>query len=79
MSDDPIIGLFAEVLVLPRGVLNDESTPENTPQWDSLAAMNLVAAIEDKFGVELSTKEIMSMRSIGLVRRVLRSKNVVGV
>lgn len=38
--------------------------------------MHLVAAIEERFGVRLSTKEIMGMSSIGLARGVLRGKNI---
>jgi acyl carrier protein len=45
-------------------------------QWDSLAAMKLVSAIEEKFKIRLSTKEIMKMSTIGLARKTLRSKNV---
>jgi acyl carrier protein len=36
--------------------------------------MNLVIALEAAFDVRLSTKEIVSMRTVGLVRKVLRNK-----
>lgn len=75
MSDD-LIQLFSEVLNVPVEKLNDDSSTENTRQWDSLAAMHLVAAIESRFNVTLSTKEIMKMSSIGLARKVLKEKNV---
>jgi acyl carrier protein len=71
-----LISIFAEVLNVPETDLCDDSSPENTPQWDSLAAMHLVAAIEEGFQVELSTGDIMVMRSIGLAREVLRKKGV---
>lgn len=67
---------FSEVLGVPVEKINDATTPENTPEWDSLQAMNLVVAIEEAFGVKLSTREIVSMRSVGLVRKVLRSKGI---
>ena len=68
--------IFAEVLRLPVENINDNTSPENTPQWDSLQAMNLVLAIEDEFQIQLTTKEIVSMRSVGLVRKVLLTKGV---
>ena len=71
---DTLIGLFAEVLNLDPSSLNDESAPDNVPEWDSLAAMMLVSAIEDRFQVQLSTKEIMKMSSIRLARQTLLSK-----
>jgi acyl carrier protein len=67
---------FSEVLGIPIGKINDATSPENTPEWDSLQAMNLVVALEEAFNIRLSTKEIVSMRSVGLVRKVLRSKGL---
>ncbi|OQW93748.1 MAG: hypothetical protein BWK79_09505 [Beggiatoa sp. IS2] len=73
---DRLIELFSEVLDIPPERLNNESSPDNIKEWDSLAAMNLVALIEDTFAIELTTPEIMKMRTIGIVRKVLRDKGV---
>lgn len=73
---DTLLALFADVLEMDASKLNDQTSPDNTPQWDSLAAMGLVAALEDKFSVQLSTKEIMKMTTIGLARETLRAKGV---
>ena len=76
MADDKLLPLFSEVLGVPVSELNDDTSPDNTAQWDSMRAMELVAVIEDTFDIELSTKEIMKSRSIGLVREMLRGKNI---
>ena len=68
--------VFSDVLGLPVGTISDETSPENTPKWDSLQAMNLVVALEGTFKVRFSTKEIISMRTVGLVRKVLRAKGI---
>lgn len=68
--------VFSEVLGIPAESINDETSPENTPVWDSLNAMNLVSAIEGAFNVRLSTKEIVSMRTVGIVRKVLKAKGI---
>ena len=73
---DRLVMLFAEELGVDVGVLSEGSSPENVPQWDSLAAMRLVARIEEEFNTRLSTKEIMKMRTIGIVREVLHGKGV---
>jgi acyl carrier protein len=73
---DALIQLFAEVLHVDPSKLDDESSPENVKEWDSLAAMELVAAIEEKFKVQLSTKEIMKMSTIGRARKALQGKSV---
>lgn len=73
---DKLIDLFADELDVEPSELSDESSPDTVENWDSLAAVRLVAAIESEFDVRLSTKEMMKMRSIGIARLVLREKNV---
>ena len=73
---DKLIALFSEELGVPQASLSDVSSPDSIEQWDSLAAMRLVAAIEADFNVRLTTKEIMKMRTIGIARAVLKEKGV---
>ncbi len=73
---DKLIDLFADVLEVEASSLNDESSPETIESWDSLAAMHLVAAIEETFDTQLKTKEIMKMSSVGLARDVLKEKGL---
>lgn len=73
---DRLLNLFAEELGVDPGMLSDDSSPESVEQWDSLAAMRLVAAIEEEFDTRLSTKEIMKMRTIGVARDVLKAKGL---
>jgi acyl carrier protein len=68
--------VFSEVLGVTADKITDETSPDNTPQWDSMAAMTLVVAIEDEFDVRLSTAEIVSMRNVAIVRKVLETKGV---
>lgn len=75
--NDPLAELFAEVLGVDVARLNDDSSPESVKEWDSLAAMNLVSAIEERFNVQLSTKDILKMSTIGRARENLRGRNVV--
>lgn len=72
---DKLFELFSEVLEIPVEELNENTSPENTPQWDSLAAMMLIAAIENEFDVQLTTKEILKMSNIGAARALLKEKN----
>ena len=73
---DKLISLFATTLNISPDTLNDDSSPDTVEQWDSLAAMHLIAALEEEFDIRLSTKEIMKMSSIGRARNVLQEKGV---
>ena len=73
---DKLIEIFADELMLDPDALDGSTSPENTPAWDSLASMRLVAAIEEEFDVRLSTADIMKMQTIDIVRSVLKKKGV---
>jgi acyl carrier protein len=76
---DALIRVFAEGLGVDEATLNDDTSPDNTSEWDSLAAITLVSLIEDEFDVRLGAREIMKMQTIGLARSVLKSKGVSGI
>ncbi|MDE1151265.1 MAG: acyl carrier protein [Micavibrio sp.] len=73
---DALIDVFAGVLQVDATQLDDRMPLAAMEKWDSLAAMHLVAAIEEKFKVHLSTKEIMNVTAIGIIRKTLQEKNV---
>lgn len=79
MPNDPLLAIFADGLGVDPASLSEDTSPENTSEWDSLAAMTLVALIEGQFDVRLSTRDIMKMQTIGLARSVLRDKGVAGL
>ena len=76
---DALLRVFAEGLGVDQATLNDDTSPDNTSEWDSLAAITLVSLIEDEFDVRLGAREIMKMQTIGLARSVLKSKGVSGI
>ena len=62
--------------VLGMGVANIPSnvSRENFLQWDSLAHMNLILALEDEFGVEFSDEEISSVASLETIIGLIKEK-----
>jgi acyl carrier protein len=41
-------------------------------EWDSVAHMQLVAAIENAFGIMLETDDVIAMSDYGAILRILR-------
>lgn len=73
---DRLIALFSDGLGVPVAQLSDGTSPDNTPQWDSMAAVTLVSLIESTYDVTLKSRDIMRMRTIGLARATLRDKGI---
>ena len=40
-------------------------TADDVEGWDSLSHVNLIVAVEGKFGIRFSKKELLSFRNIG--------------
>ena len=76
---DRLLSLFSEGLGVDIESLDEDTSPDNMLQWDSLAAMERVALIEGAFDVRLSARDIMKMQTIGLARQVLQGKDAAGV
>ena len=76
---DRLIELFADVLDLEPATLSDATSQATTPAWDSLAGINLTVAIEQAFALKLTTREVVTMTSIGAARDVLRKRGVTGI
>lgn len=43
-------------------------TMDSYPEWDSLRHIELVSEIEDRFGIELSNREVASLQSFTALR-----------
>lgn len=66
--------IFAEALNLPASGVTDELSMDGCPEWDSLAHMGLIVALEESFGLDFDFGEIVKMRSVRAIREVLTRK-----
>lgn len=57
--------IFREELELDDLILSDETTADDVEEWDSLSHVQLVAAMEEAFGIEFKSREILSWENIG--------------
>jgi len=57
--------IFREELEQEDLVLSDETTADDVDGWDSLSHVQLVAAMEDAFGIEFKSREILSWDNVG--------------
>ncbi len=46
------------------------------PAWDSMGQLNLVAELEDTFGISLEPEEISEMKSFNDIVSILKTKGV---
>ncbi len=66
--------VMAQVFNIKASDLNDDINMDNVAYWDSLRNMELIAALESKFGFELTFEEITEMITVGKVREIVSKK-----
>ena len=54
--------------------IEDETIATQVPGWDSLNHVNVILAVEKHFGVRFKPVEILKLKNIGDLQRLLTSK-----
>jgi len=62
---------LSSCLSIPTELIHDDFQYGDVPEWDSLGHMNLMMALEDKFGIEISTETIAELTSIKAILEYL--------
>jgi len=57
--------IFRDVLDDPALQITRESSAATVPNWDSLAHINLVSAIEQEFRIRFSLSELAGLKNVG--------------
>lgn len=57
----------SDIFGVPVDKITAESSPQTIDNWDSMQHLNLVLAIEEKFGVQLDPEDIEQMKNIGSI------------
>ena len=60
-----VTAVFREVLGNNGVVLSETTTANEVEEWDSLTHIQLVVAIEKKFRIRFSSREIRGWKNIG--------------
>lgn len=74
MTDTPsdkLIVAFVEALQIDAALVVDGLEYNTIKEWDSVAHMTLVAALEEQFDIMLDTDDIIDMSSVGKAKEIL--------
>jgi acyl carrier protein len=65
--------IFREVFDDPRLEIRDSMSVETFPEWDSVATVHLILAVEAEFGIRFSTDQVAGVQSVADLLRVLEA------
>ena len=59
-----IIEIFQDILDVKKGTVNLNSTSSDIDEWDSVATVNIIVALEDEFGIKFKLEGIQEVKSV---------------
>jgi len=71
---EQVRGIASDVFGVPANTITAESSPQSIESWDSMQHLNLVLAIEERFGVQFEPEEIEEMKNIGAAAALVDKK-----
>jgi acyl carrier protein len=71
---ETLTGIFREIFDSPTLVLHDAMTAADVENWDSLNHIDLIVAIEKKFKVKFTTKEVTGLKTVGDLAELIQKK-----
>ena len=69
-TEEKIIAIVSNILNVKS--IDLQSSQENTSEWDSLAYLSVISAMEDEFEIEITEKNI---NNFGSVKNILNEIN----
>ncbi len=73
---DRIKKVMANIFGIDGNLINNNSSPDNIDNWDSLKHMSLIVALEEEFEIEFSDDEIFNTMSYSLIVDVLETNKL---
>lgn len=63
--------VFGDLFEMEEEALDNSLTMDDVEEWDSLMHIQLVLALEKEFGIKFTTQQIVDMKSIGEIIRII--------
>ena len=74
-NEEKLRNAFMSTFNVDSEVITDELKYREIPQWDSLAHMKLIAALEETFDVMFETEQVLDMSSYAMAREILAKQH----
>lgn len=71
---EKIIAIVSEVLEVEAEKVSEGYLFKKSDSWDSLAALSLITAIEDEFGVVINDDELANMQNVADIWKFVSAK-----
>jgi acyl carrier protein len=76
LNENTLKQVIATMLNMDAASINEDSSMDNVPNWDSLRHMNLILSLEEEFKVTIPDEDAGNITSYKLIKLVLNDLGV---
>lgn len=76
LAENKLRNTIGKVLLLDEAEVTDDLAREAVEAWDSLAHLMLISEVESTFQVTFSDDDILEIKTVGDVKKMLRKYGV---
>ena len=76
MLKQDLFQLIASLLNVKTQEIKLDSTPDHFSSWDSFKHMELILAIEDKYSIKLTDKQIAQIRNVEDMYKTIKDHGI---
>ena len=73
---EEIYNLISETLEIPKEKINEHANLVSDLELESLDLVDLIAAFENKYNIEILDKDIKTLQTVGDIIKYIENKNV---
>ena len=71
-----LLDLISGILKINRLNINADSGPDNIPNWDSLAHIAIITAVEQTYDIQFSMPEMLGVKKVKDIFDLLKSHGI---
>lgn len=75
-NNQKLLALLSRILKIEESSISDETSPTNTPSWDSYNSLMMVSELEQEFNVHFTMAEVYEVKCVRDIRDALERHNV---
>ena len=75
MISERLKRIILEALQLEDFDMQDDTTANKVPGWDSLSHVRIIIAIEENYGIRFKTLEVIRLKNVGQLQRLIDAKS----
>jgi|TARA_B100000787_G_C16136567_1_gene269933 acyl carrier protein len=64
MSVSTIIEIFQDILDVKKGTVSLKTASSDIDQWDSVATVNIIVALEEEFRIKFKLEDIQTLETV---------------